>query len=366
MTPSGRNLALLAVAGFACSLAVASVPELGAAAVGVALTLFPGLALATAVFPSRIGIPERLALAVALGFAATIFAGLALNWSPVGLERTSWAIVVSVVTAVAGGIAWYRRRLGARERRVAPGPPRQLATRSVILVAVALALIAAAAALARTPLRAPGVTGYTALSLVPVADTKVRVGITSAELRPMAYRVELRAGDKRFWSRRLSLSPGRTWEAVVDVGFLPADQRSVVGLLHRAGADRAQPAYRRTGLVLPGSMAPPTTLLWFFPLNEDELRVGMVNGRQRSAGYRVEVYAGTTLWAVRRLDLDAGEQWDGVLDISRVPTRRRAFEVLVYRQAEYEPRPALRRATVVFPGATAPLVNKPAIGRWGP
>lgn len=352
MTQRPPSTALVAAAAILAA-AVAVSPAPGAVRVAFALPLalcLPGYAIVEALSPRTPSLVERLALAIALSIAVCIVGGFALNWSPVGLKTESWAVLLASVSVAAAAVSSLRKSVkGSGEtssrRRVRPS------TSSVAYVLGGVILACLAIALARTPLPAQGVPGYTTLSLVPAAGASdsVRVAVTSAELRRTPYRLELRAGGQVALERRLTLAPGGHWESVVDVAWVPRSRRSVEALLYRA-SDRRRP-YRHATLVLPGSRLPPRTMIWLLWVDDSTVRLGMTSAELRPTGFRLELLAGGRLERVARVGIAPGEQWNAIIDVSAIPLRRRSFlTALLYRQGEYGPQQAYRRVTLQPPG----------------
>ena len=218
--------------------------------------------------------------------------------------------------------------------------------RSALAVALAAVLALAAVALARTPLPARGVTGYTTLSLRQDGNraSKVRIAIDSAELRTTSYRLEVRAGGQTARGARqpdgryssccaLTLRPGDAWDGVVDIGGVPLKRRSLEVLLFRKG-DGAVP-YRRATLVLPGSELPPATRIWLLWASIESLRVGVTSAEPRRTQFRFELFLNGHLEYVRLFTLLPGKQWKKFVDISPIPVQRdTVFEARLYRQDE--------------------------------
>jgi uncharacterized membrane protein len=384
MTPRRRRLVV--VVGAASIAGVIGLLAPGAVRIGVAVpaALFlPGYTLAAALFGRRLTWAERLPLSVALSLAVCITGGFVLHWSPWGLGPTSWALFVLAVTVCGAAATWLRTRqeagaeassvptdvetalfvLGERgladpvtlfgHRENARGAYKLTARgtrppgrpgRSALAVGLAVVLAAVAVALARTPLPARGVTGYTTLSLRQDGNrsSRVRIAVDSAELRTTSYRLEVRAGGRTAPGPRqpdgrystccaLTLRPGDAWDGVVDIGGVPLKRRSLEVLLFRKG-DGAVP-YRRATLVLPGSELPPATRIWLLWVNIESLRVGVTSAEPKRTRFRLELLVDGHLEAVRPFTLLPGEQWNKLVDISRIRVQGgTVFEALLYRQ----------------------------------
>jgi Protein of unknown function (DUF1616) len=202
------------------------------------LFVLPGLSLTAALFPgNRLDFARRLLLQLGLSLTSAILGALVLDLT-VGLRRSSWATLLAAVTCIAAAIAGLRQRGRARGAlsRCLPRPV------NAVLVGMAVAVVAAAVALARTPLAAKNVVGYTALSILPArgsssaASEVVRVEVTSGELQPLKYRLELYVGSGLVDVRQLTLAPGQDWQASFRLRLKSTGGRPWIrALLYRAG-----------------------------------------------------------------------------------------------------------------------------------
>lgn len=364
MTLTFRNPALIVLgAAIAGTVALAPAPVPVRVALALPLALFlPGYALACALFPANTSFAAHLPLSIGLSVAVCVIGGFALHWAPDGLTAAFLAFLFVGVSVAAAVAAWlrhvHRETPATKAWRVRVPLPR----RSALMVLAAAVLAGLAVAVARTPLPAKGIPGYTTLWLLPgkPGSNAVRVGMTSGEHQTASYRLELRAAGRRAVVLRVRLGPGDRWNAVVDVASVPLRRRSFEALLYRTGA---QPSpYRRATLVLPGSTLPPTTDLWLLRATpgSSTIRISVTSAELRKASFRLELRAGGRLAQVARLTLAPGERWNTFFDADSVPTRRRAFEALLYRSGKAESKPAYRRATLVFPGSLPLPARAPA------
>lgn len=177
------------------------------------LFVLPGLALSAALFPSdRRDLARRLVTLLGLSLAVAILGALLLDLLPFGLRSSSWAILLALVTCGSVAVAIRRRSGGRSGTFFAP----RVRLVDVVLFGFALALVAGTLIFARTPLAAKNVQGYTALSMLPGQGSKSRVlqvQISSSELRPLRYRLELHVGRNLFAVRHVALAPGQSWRA---------------------------------------------------------------------------------------------------------------------------------------------------------
>ena len=243
---------------FALGVTAALIPgmhhDLRAMLVFPLVFLLPGLAVGQALLPARTGWPERLLLSIALSVAIAVVGAVALNWTPLQLDAGTWTGLLTIVTVVAAAVAWARspRPPGPRVRR-----SWRPAAKAIALAVLSLVMTGAALALARTPLHAEHIEGATALWLVPSAEGSetIRIGVTSAELGPVAYRLKVKQSGRITLQRRFRLAPGERWQASVVVATTAA--RSLFQATLYRGAQKAP--YRRVSLVLPVPRAPSTT-----------------------------------------------------------------------------------------------------------
>jgi hypothetical protein len=207
--------------------------------------VLPGLALSAAVFPERsLGTAERVATSLGVSLAVTALGGIALNWTPWGLQSGSWALLLGGVTLTASVLALLRRRrrsFGAAGRL--SGRPD---IRQSLLLGLALILAAGAVALARHGAAQQDVAGFTQLWILPseqLDQRTVRLGLRSAEIQDSTYRLRVLVGHRvvREW-RSIPLAPGQQWETTTVLPREDTSPRPVVGLLYRL--DAPQQVYR--------------------------------------------------------------------------------------------------------------------------
>lgn len=196
------------------------------------LVLFlPGYALTGAIFRRQApGWVERTALALSLSLVTTGLVSLLLYVLSFGLTLRSWAISLAAITVTATCVV-ASRPMPNRSTAVSPGLALRLPRRpaQIAMVVVAACLVAAAVALARTPLPSPSAPGYTALWLTrDPRSAALILGVRSEEHRRAHYvlRLTLPGGTT---SRKLTLSPSQTWQE-----RLPPARRAAASL-HRVG-----------------------------------------------------------------------------------------------------------------------------------
>jgi uncharacterized membrane protein len=342
---------VLASAAVATGVALSPAPVPIRVAFAAPLALFlPGLAVGNALFASTIPWIERITVSIALSLGVCVVGGFALHWTPTGLTAASWVGVLLATTMV--GVVIPRRRPAAQDPEVRPRSAPWLSTHGRLLVAVPVAVVvlALAVVLARTPLPAKGVRGYTALWLVPVENQRdaVHIGVESAELETTPYRLELRVAGQLTLTRLLTLRTGAEWSAVVDASPIASGQRSFEALLYRA--NEAQSPYRRATLVFPGATVPPATAVWLNQARPERnaVRVVVTSAERRATSFRLELRAAGRRVRVLPLTLSPGERRAMVVDLGEVAGINPSIEALLYRKGEYAPRPPYRKAKLIL------------------
>jgi hypothetical protein len=237
-------VSLAAVMGLAAQLL--AMPAGWRVGLGVPLLLFwPGYALTAALFPHwRLGWTERVVFSLSLSLFAAILGAVLLNWTIWRLSPASWAALGGGVTLGACLLAAWRRR-GQLLPGVRPLPV--IPSGQLALLGLAALLTVGAIGLSRAPAQPADVQGYTMLWLTPETDSQkpqMRVSVRSAELTQQSYRLELTASGMLVaaWPD-VSLAPGETWEARVQLGEGPAANSHIEARLYRTEEPGA--VYRR-------------------------------------------------------------------------------------------------------------------------
>ena len=102
-------IAVLAVASAAIVLWVPSRPARIVFALPL-LFLLPGLSLTASLFPrERLDAPRRLLLSLGLSLSVAILGALLLDLTDVGLRRSTWAVLLALLTCAAS-VGAVRRR----------------------------------------------------------------------------------------------------------------------------------------------------------------------------------------------------------------------------------------------------------------
>jgi Protein of unknown function (DUF1616) len=212
----------------------------------VPLVLFiPGYALSAAMFPAALGRSERLVYSISLSVAAAALGGLVWQLA-FGLERFSWAAILTAVTLTSCAVA-LRRRVSIPPRRIPSSPRLTLpgaATVVGIVAAVALAVFAVGTATeGLQDQRAES--NFTALWIVPARaggtmGAKVRVSNHQGAVHQYRLLVTGAGQTLREWDGRL----GARQQLQLNLGaaLIPTGAR-LVASLYRDGT-----LYRRVKL----------------------------------------------------------------------------------------------------------------------
>jgi hypothetical protein len=244
-----NDLALVSIASL-ISLVLA-VLSFGGWAKVIALTpmvlFLPGYALAAAMFPpGSIPRTERFVYIVSLSVGTAALGGLL--WQLVlDLDRTAWAVLLTLVTLVGCAVAW-RGRAGSTSPKRAISMPRlpRVGPLTALALLAALALVVAAVNIAIDGIeRQRGTSHFSSLWMVPRSEEagSIEVGVWNHMGNPHQFllSVERRGEPLRTWSRRLG--PDQRLQRVLSAAELPGRGVLVV-TLYRDGK-----LYRRTKLV---------------------------------------------------------------------------------------------------------------------
>ena len=224
-------------------------PSLLQAAVAIPLLLIvPGYALTYAIIPNpELSKIERFLYAIGLNLAVIILGGLALYFTPWGLQKTSWAVLLGVITLLVSmtGI-WRRRQAPTSEPNTGHF---HLPLHHVLLLSLAIIMIGIAFKLTLTPQSLNNIQGYTSLSILTGPTSQpdtILVDIHSQELDATRYilRLTYNGQIKQEWSD-LNLAPGMLWQQSIT---LPAGQGLVEAVLYLASSPDV--IYRRVSISL--------------------------------------------------------------------------------------------------------------------
>ncbi len=210
--------------------------------------LLPGYALTEVLFHKQaLGASHRLVLSLGLSLAIDVLGGLILNMLPAGLQATSWAALLGLLTAAFSLPAAFLRRgtvsshnaRPLRFRFIMPGCILFGLAATVAIFSLLYAVIGAA----QQPYP-----GFTQLWMVPVAqpgeNCTVRLGVRSFESAPTTYRIVMTINGAQMttWPSVVLLPQGE-WDRVEPITSGGAGSVSVGVQLYRF--DRPGSVYRQ-------------------------------------------------------------------------------------------------------------------------
>lgn len=206
----------------------------------------PGYLCTMAAFPHRVHFAERWLLSIGLSLVVVVLGGLVLHLTPWGLTSTAWAVYLSVVVVISGGIAWWRRR---RTGRSASGVRQftRLTTQSSVMLGVSGLIIVAAFMVARVGAENQPVSRFTQFWLLPSKqqdENRVRLGVANQETQTMMYRVELLvAGSAVTEWPVVQVEQGAQWQ--IDATLPVAQQQNEVVTARLYRLDEPNSVYRQ-------------------------------------------------------------------------------------------------------------------------
>jgi uncharacterized membrane protein len=238
------------VAGAAAGLTLLGASHTARTMAALPLVLaLPGYALSVAAFPGRaLGAAERIAFSFGVSLAVAALGGLLLNWTPWGLQATSWALLLSGVTLGASAVGVLRRR--GRPVADPDRPGTEFNRRQGLLLGLAALVVTGAVGVAHAGATHHRTAGFTQLWILPAdraGQNAVRLGVSNSELEGSTYRLQLVVEDRAVleWPS-LRLGPGGQWETTVVLPTGQAGAGTVDAVLYRLDAPGS--AYRRVVL----------------------------------------------------------------------------------------------------------------------
>jgi hypothetical protein len=215
--------------------------------------LLPGYAIIAACGLAPLERARALLFSVGLSLTTLATGGLLLHFLPGGVRGESWAGLLFLV--VLAGCAIAARRRPPPRRRDLPRLALRVRPIDGALMLGAVLCVNAAWTLSSTTLPAKNALGYTQLWMLPAeksGQVGVRIGVTSAEAIPLAYKLEVRqqGGGPPAYSR-LELKPGQQNVRFVAVRRPPPGGVRITARLYRGG--RPGVVYRRVSGWVPGA-----------------------------------------------------------------------------------------------------------------
>ncbi len=247
-----KNLDLIAAVCIAALNVIWALLRVQIPVIGIILALplvfvLPGYILTEVLFRKQpLAASHRLLLSLGLSLAIDILGGFILNISPMGLQATSWATLLGLLTAVFSLLAAYFRRgtILSNEARL---PRFRFSIAGCILLALAITVSVLSLRYAASGAEQQPHPGFTQLWILPVAQSgencTVRLGMRSFESTPVKYRIVMKTNGAQvtIWPS-VVLVPQQEWERVESITSGAAGSASVEVQLYRL--DKSVNAYR--------------------------------------------------------------------------------------------------------------------------
>ncbi len=207
------------------------------------LRLQPGLKLR-----QPVGIADQIVLTLGLSLAIDVLVGFGLNFLPVGLQASSWALALGLCTTVLTLLAVFlRQKDSARAARAAK---LHVTIYDGLLLGLAIVVVIAAVWLAIIRPLDPQ-PSFTQFWMLPATnnDCSVSIGMQSFETTPVAYYVVMTINQAQTDSwLSIVLSPQQTWSRSVAVAPEKASSLYIEALLYRT--DEPGKVYRNVHVTL--------------------------------------------------------------------------------------------------------------------
>ena len=187
---------------------------------GILLVLgLPGYALEAALFePGSLTTSLRLLMMVGLSLAAGVIGGLALYWTPLGLQTGTWYVWLASITVGACLVGFVRFPAHPSGQAASSSP---IKLRPLVLLSAALLVSGIAVFVARLPAPPDNAQGYTQLSMVRLLggiQPVVRIEINSSEFGLVHYRLQIVLNGRPFTDiPDILLAPSDHWDRVVEL-----------------------------------------------------------------------------------------------------------------------------------------------------
>jgi uncharacterized membrane protein len=265
-----KNLDLIAVVTIAVLNVVWVLLHSSAPVVGIILAfplalVLPGYTLTEVLFRKRsLNAPERLVLSLGLSLAIDVLSGLFLNVLPVGLQATSWAVLLGLLTVVFSLLAVYLRR------GVPASGTQPLRFRLSIYQGILFGLAISVAILSFVYIDVGVIQqphpGFTQLWMLPEVQAgkscDVRLGVRSFESTSVTYRITMTMnGAPVITWPSVVLAPQEEWDRLVPMPPTAAEEVYIEGQLYRL--DKPAAVYREVHVTLHScatSLLTPTRL----------------------------------------------------------------------------------------------------------
>ncbi len=223
--------------------------------------VLPGYTLTEALFHKQsLKASHRLVFSLGLSLAIGILSGLILNMLQGGLQATSWAILLGLLTAVFSLLVAYLRR-GVLPKGTGRLKFRLAWYEGILFgLATTLALLSILyAAIGETQQTYPGFTQLWILPQVQAGKScAVRLGVRSFESTSVTYRITMTINGAQVTPRSsIKLDPKQEWDQSVPIPSGATDNVYVEAQLYRL--DKPEAVYRQVHMTLYSCTTSPTS-----------------------------------------------------------------------------------------------------------
>jgi hypothetical protein len=220
----------------------------------VLLLALLGFVLTAAIFPSqRLGGVERTLYGLAASIALIALSGLALNFTPWGLDGPAWVLLLGAVTAGASLLAWRRRAPRPKPAAEPASRLKPLTLAQSSLFGLSAVMVVLALAVARVPAPPNDYLGYSLLSILPApattgaaaaGATAWQISVDSNEFTSTTYSLAVSlAGEVVYMSPNFTLAPHQQWQTAIDLAAYGRIDGELEARLYRSDAPGV--VYRR-------------------------------------------------------------------------------------------------------------------------
>jgi uncharacterized membrane protein len=261
-----KNLDLIVAVIIAVLNAVWLLLHSSAPVVGIILAfplvlVLPGYTLTEVLFRKRsLNAPERLVLSLGLSLAIDVLSGLFLNVLPGGLQASSWAVLLGLLTVVFSLLAAYLRR-GVPASGTQPLRFRLSIYQGILFGLAILLAILSFVYIDIGVIQQPH-PGFTQLWMLPEVQAgkscDVRLGVRSFESTSVTYRITMTMnGVPAITWPSVVLAPREEWDRLVPIPPTAAEQVYIEGRLYRL--DKPAAVYREVHVTLHSCATSPLT-----------------------------------------------------------------------------------------------------------
>jgi hypothetical protein len=202
---------------------------------GIPLAFFlPGYTLTGLFFPSyRLDWMERLLFRIGMSICIVIFAGFLLNVTGYGLQPISWAVFLGLFTIILAFTTIIKKRW--EEKPTLTSTQIRIRPLSLFLLACSVLITGGAYVFERNTTIKLSHT-YTQLWIAPATNghpNGLEFGIKNMEDNPKSYHlvVQTDQGVLQNWPS-ITLSPGQTWDGMLDLPQIPLQGGYIKALLY--------------------------------------------------------------------------------------------------------------------------------------